>query len=283
MNDLLNEMQQQNKKFTGNLRSFGNYILKNPEVLMHRNIEKIAKYSGTSPATIYRYIKRFGYSSYEVFIQDYLASFYENRRPVKYLTGSPDVGIDEWSKQHFQLEIENIAKTNMKFSPEKCHEAAQLILNARRRWVVGWRLEASAASYMAYTMNYMLGDTAQIESGLIGESLVSFKPQDILVVMSFQRYSSVTLSIMEKAQAKGLKIIVITDSEESPAVNFADVYFIAETSSLFFLDSYTAALAICNALTAEVSRIGREKIHENLIYQEMYFDQLGANTTKMEE
>src|SRR5699024_10577606 len=100
---------------------------------------------------------------------------------------------------------------------------------------------------------------------------------DVLIVMSFKRYNSMTLSIMEKAKAKGLTIIVITDSVDSPSIPLSDIHFIAETSSLYFLDSYTSALAICNALTAELSRIGKEKIHENIIYQEMFFDQHGSS------
>lgn len=280
MNNLEKEVNDKTKKLSGSLKVFGDFIMNNHSVLMNSNTQHLAEVSNISTGTIYRFIKLFGYKSLEEFAHDYLISAYRDRRPIKQLSTFTNQNLDDWHKRHFELEMENVGKTGLNFSKEHSQAAAKLILEAKHRWIIGWRLETSITSYLHYSFNYMLGNTTYVNSDLIGESILSFHRNDVLIVVLFQRYSSTTVSIVKQAKAKGMKIIAITDSPDNPIKDDVDIMFIAYKQSFYFLDSYTAALSISNALIAEISAIGKDKIYESIIYQEMFFDENNIKPNK---
>lgn len=280
MKNLEETVIEKTKTLSGSLKEFGEFIIENNSILINSHTKNISEMSGISTGTIYRFIKIFGYKSLEDFAQDYLVSAYQDRRPIKQLTKFTNLDLEDWDKRHFELELENVGKTGLKFSTEDAKIASEIILEAENRWVAGWRLETAITSYLHYSLNYMLGNTTVIHSDLIGESILSFNKNDVLIVVYFQRYSSTSLSIVKQAKAKKMKVIAITDSPESPIKNYADVCFVAYGKSVYFLDSYTAGLSVCNALIAEISNLGRDMIYKNIIYQEMFFANNHSKSTK---
>lgn len=280
MKNLETAVIEKTKTLSGSLKEFGEFIIANKSTLINSNTQNVSDMSGISTGTIYRFIKLFNYKSLENFAQDYMISAYQDRRPIKQLTKFTELDLEDWNKRHFELELENVGKTGLNFSTEDANAAARMILEADNRWIVGWRLETAIASYLHYSLNYMLGNTTVIRSDLTGESILSFNKNDVLIVVYFQRYSSTTLSIVKQARAKKMRVIAITDTPDSPIKDYADVCFIAYGKSVYFLDSYTAGLSVCNALIAEMSNIGRDMIYKNIIYQEMFFDNNHSESKK---
>lgn len=280
MKNLEKKVKDRNETLNGSLREFGDFVLNNYPILINSNSQNLSDASGISTGTIYRYIKIFGYTSLESFSYDFLISAYKDRRPIKHLSNFYELNLEHWDKNHFELELENVGKTGLNYSKEDSQKAAKILLESEQKWIVGWRLETSITGYLNYAFNYMLGNTNYIRSDLIGESILSFRKNDVLIVMFFKRYSSITMSIVKQAKAKGMQIIAITDSPESPIKNYADITFVASGKSFYFLDSYTAALSTCNALIGELSKIGKEQIYKNIIYQEMFFDENNLELNK---
>lgn len=280
MENLETAVIEKTKTLSGSLQEFGKFIIENNSILINSNTQNLSEASGISTGTIYRFIKLFDYKSLEDFAQAYMISAYQDRRPIKQLSKFTDLDLEDLQKRHFELELENVGKTGLNFTTEDAEAAARMILEAEHRWIVGWRLETAIASYLHYSLNYMLGSTTAIRSDLTGESILSFNRNDVLIVVYFQRYSSTTLSIVKQAKAKKMKVIAITDSPDSPIKEYADVCFVAYGKSVYFLDSYTAGLSVCNALIAEMSNIGRDAIYKNIIYQEMFFDKNHSESKK---
>ena len=76
---------------------------------------------------------------------------------------------------------------------------------------------------------------------------------DVLLGISFPRYSSRTLEAMRFAKRCGAQVVAITDGPMSPLHDIADVTLTARTDMASFVDSLAAPLSVINALIVAVS------------------------------
>ena len=85
-------------------------------------------------------------------------------------------------------------------------------------------------------------------AGEIFEQLLRIGPGDVLIAISFPRYSKVTMSTVKFAQDRGATIIGITDNEISPIYQMSDAALLAPCEMISFVDSMVAPLSLINAL-----------------------------------
>ena len=84
------------------------------------------------------------------------------------------------------------------------------------------------------------------------EQIYRLKEDDVVIGISFPRYSKRTLKAMEFAQQRGAGVITITDSPLSPMTQFADCTLIARSDMASFVDSLVAPLSLINALIVAI-------------------------------
>ncbi|MBQ7901085.1 MAG: MurR/RpiR family transcriptional regulator [Clostridia bacterium] len=71
---------------------------------------------------------------------------------------------------------------------------------------------------------------------------------DVVIAISYPRYSVRTMNAVKYAANKGSKIIAITDSDDAPITKYATHPLIAGSDMTNFVDSLVAPLSLCNAL-----------------------------------
>ena len=71
---------------------------------------------------------------------------------------------------------------------------------------------------------------------------------DVMIGISFPRYSTSTVDAVKFASNRGAKVIAITDSMASPVVKPADYVIIAKSDMASVVDSLVAPLSVINAL-----------------------------------
>ena len=81
---------------------------------------------------------------------------------------------------------------------------------------------------------------------------------DVLIGLSFPRYSSRTLKAMKFAKSKGATAIGITDNDTSPFHDVADICLYAKSDMVSFVDSLVAPLSLINALIVSIGIHSRE-------------------------
>ena len=91
-------------------------------------------------------------------------------------------------------------------------------------------------------------------AGEIFEQLFHIGPGDVLIAITFPRYSKVTMSTVKFARDRGATVIAITDSEASPLAESAQYTLCAKSDMASFVDSLVAPLSLVNALIVAVSR-----------------------------
>lgn len=150
--------------------------------------------------------------------------------------------------------------------------AVEAILGARTIYIIGVRSSSALAEFLNYYLSYMFENVRLIRTtsgSEIFEQLLRMDERDVMLAVSFPRYSSRIVNAVEYASQTGAKVVSLTDSENSPIAKGAHAVLTARSDMASFVDSLVAPLSIINALLAAVTR---KKQHE-----------LSATLTKLED
>lgn len=236
-----------------------------------QSAQRIAEKSGVSEATVHRLAQALAYSSFSEMHQDLRQLVIHDRRAVHNFIQSTSRQEESWLEKHFNQEAENIRQTMLQLEQGHIHEAARLLLQADRIWVVGWRMGLSVTAFFSFVMKYMLGNCELIPQGGVAEYAPYIKPGDVVFACGFPRYCSRTLKLSRLAKEQQAQLMVLTDSGLSPFAKLADLVLLAECKSTGFLDSYTASLSVVNAIINEISYLDKDRVQGNLERMEFMF------------
>ena len=90
-------------------------------------------------------------------------------------------------------------------------------------------------------------------AGEMFEQMLGIGPEDVLIAISFPRYSRVTINTVKFARDRGADIIAVTDNELSPVYQLSDAALLAPCEMISFVDSMVAPLSLINALLVALS------------------------------
>ena len=130
--------------------------------------------------------------------------------------------------------------------------AVSTILEAKHIYIVGIRSCAPLASFLGFYLNLMFDDVRLLttnSSSELFEQMVRIEENDVIIGISFPRYSMRTLKALEFANNRSAKVITITDSIHSPMNLYSSCNLIADSDMASIVDSLVCtALSVINAL-----------------------------------
>ena len=85
------------------------------------------------------------------------------------------------------------------------------------------------------------------------DQLFRIGEEDVLIAVSFPRYSKITLQAVQFAKDRGATIVAITDNQMSPLYRMADAVLLAPSEMISFVDSMVVPLSMVNALLVSIS------------------------------
>ena len=150
-----------------------------------------------------------------------------------------------------QSDAEKIKSTLDQIDQNAFEAALDIILNAKHIYIVGIRSCASLASFMAFYFNLMFDNVHLLHtssSSELFEQMVRIGKEDVIIGISFPRYSMRTLKALEFANNRSAKVITITDSIHSPMNLYSSCNLIADSDMASIVDSLVAPLSVINAL-----------------------------------
>jgi DNA-binding MurR/RpiR family transcriptional regulator len=89
--------------------------------------------------------------------------------------------------------------------------------------------------------------------GLAAEDISFATPEDRILAISFTPYASETISLAQRAAARGVPIIAITDSPFSPLASVASLWFEIQEANFEGFRSMSATLSLAMTLTVAVA------------------------------
>jgi DNA-binding MurR/RpiR family transcriptional regulator len=105
------------------------------------------------------------------------------------------------------------------------------------------------------------------------EQLLPIGEQDVLIAISFPRYSNRTVRAVRYAHSRGADVVALTDSAQSPLAPYADQVLTARSDMASFVDSYVAPLSVINALIVALSKKKKQDVAETFEKLEAIWDE----------
>lgn len=175
------------------------------------------------------------------------------------------------SEEFFRKVLNNdqnlIEVTKNEMNPEMFANAVDMISKARDIYVLGVRSCSPLAEYLSFYLNQIFNHVRLVHtnsSSEIYEQMLHIHEKDIIIGISYPRYSMRVLKALEYANSKNAGIITLTDSINSPMCLYSSCNLIAKTGLTSIVDSMTAPLSIINALVVSLCAKKRKQVAENL-------------------
>jgi DNA-binding MurR/RpiR family transcriptional regulator len=218
--------------------------------------EKIADATGVSKATANRLGRRLGLSGYPELQQLLREELKEALRPIENLTDTirrPGAGGETPWAESIRQDLHLIANIRTPGGDGAFAKASLGLAKARRVFFLGFGSSAFIAQYGAFCMSTIreYADAIVDGSGIEGmqRKIMEAGEQDVAVQIAFARYSEHGVRAARQLKAQGVKLIAITDSEESPIAPLADIRFLVERKTGFVMSASGAgALSVIEAL-----------------------------------
>jgi len=248
-------------------RKIARYILENYRDLAFDTAGCLSQKIGVSESMVVRFANRIGLSGYPEMQRMAQEMIRAELAPADRLVHGDVAEPNSLLERVFEQDRENLAKTLQGCDREVLKQVAEFLVKSRHVWVIGLRESAALAKLLATFLDSVLAGVTPLIHGdaELFEKIRRVEAGDVVIGMSFARYTRRTVEAMEFAKRVGAVVIAITDSLISPAAQVADLTIRAYVDMVSFFNSYTAVVAIINALVAEVVAAAPDKAKEQLV------------------
>ena len=276
-NDLSNRINESYSKLSKGQKLLATYITDNYDKAVFLTAAKLGEVVGVSESTVVRFAMHLGYRGYPEF-QSALEELVRNklnsiqRMEVTYGRISQSKILESVLKS----DAEKINSTLEKIDQAAFEMAVDTILNAKHIYIIGIRSCAPLASFMAFYFTLMFENVRLIQtssSSEIFEQMVRIGKEDVIIGISFPRYSMRTLKAMEFANNRSAKVITLTDSVHSPMNVYAACTLIAKSDMASIVDSLVAPLSVINALVVALCMKRQADVKKTLESMEKLWDE----------
>lgn len=243
-------------------RRIAEYIAQHYAQAMFMTAAALGAECGISESTVVRFATAMGYEGYPE-LREALASLVRQRLTSEQRFAiASNLSEDAVLSTVLHNDQQNIRKTVEALSQKDFDEVVSRLLGARRIYVMGLRSAAPLAQFLYLYLHQILDEVVLVQNTLgdVFEEIARIGNQDVLVGISFPRYSSRTLECMRFARQNGAQVIGLTDGDMSPLREVSDVCLCACTDMASFVDSLSAPLSVINALIVSVGLRRREEL-----------------------
>lgn len=268
-NDLIRRINEKYPKLSKGQKLLANYILKHYEKAVFLTAAKLGAIVGVSESTVVRFANELGYDGYprlQRALEELVKTKLTSVQRMEITSGRID--HDRVLKSVLQSDAEKIKDTLDEIDETTFNASIDMILNARNIYILGVRSCASLASFLGFYFNLIFDNVKLIHTNSVSEmfeQILRMNEEDVVIAISFPRYSKRTLKAIEFAHSRNTKVITITDSELSPLTQYADYNLLARSDMASFVDSLVAPLSLINALIVSLSLKKKDQIKNSLV------------------
>lgn len=251
-NDLTSRINECYGSLSKGQKILATYITDNYDKAVFLTAAKMGQVVGVSESTVVRFATHLGYKGYPEF-QKALEEMVRNKlNSIQRM----EVTYGRISQSHIletvlQSDQEKIKDTLEHIDEHAFELAVDTIIKAKHIYTVGIRSCAPLAAFMAFYFNLMFENVTLLQtnnSSELFEQMVRISKDDVIIGISFPRYSMRTLKAMEFANNRNAKVITLTDSVHSPMNLYSSCNLIARSDMASIVDSLVAPLSVINAL-----------------------------------
>ena len=265
MQDMIDRLNQSGKRLSKGHRKIAQYIVEHYDKAVFMTASKLGESVGVSESTVVRFASAMGYEGYPQ-LQRSLQELVSHRLTANQrFEMSTEIDPREALGVVLKSDMQNLRATMEQMDASIFEDVVKRLLSAKSIYVMGLRSAAPLAQFMGYYLNYIFDNVHLVSSGAtdVFEEISKLKENDVLVGISFPRYSTRTLEAMRFAKRCGAQVVAITDGPMSPLADMADATLTARTDMASFVDSLAAPLSLINALLVALCMHRKEALKEH--------------------
>jgi len=250
--DVLSVITAASGSFSKGQRRIAKYILENYDKAAFMTASKLGETVGISESTVVRFAAELGYNGYPAMRKALQEMIKNCLTSVQRIEVARDIlNNEDVLTSVLTADVEKIHMTLEEVDRDAFNQTVDRLVKAEHVYVMGLRSSAPIASFMGFYLNMLVPNVRVVNESSaseIFEQILRISSGDVLVAISFPRYSLRTVRAMQYARDKGAEVIGITDSEASPVAGSATIRLYAKSDMLSFIDSLVAPLSLVNAL-----------------------------------
>lgn len=275
--NLLKTIEEKMPTFSKGQKRIAAYVIENYDKAAYMTASKLGAIADVSESTVVRFADELGFGGYPDFqrslrelVRTKLTSF-QRIEVANNIIGDGDV-----LSKVLSLDVEKIRHTLEGIDRDDFMAAVDKIISAKNIYIMGVRSSSYLAGFLSYNLR-MIFDNVRLVSTTSGsdmfEEIMSIDRDDVMIAISFPRYSKRIINAVDFAKAAGTDVIAITDSPLSPIASPSDYLLVAQSDMVSFVDSLTAPMSIINAIVVAVAKKKQDELSVRLRQLEEIWDE----------
>ena len=274
--DLIRRLNRRGEPLSKGHRRIAAFIAQHYDKSASMTASALGEQCGVSESTVVRFAAALGYEGYPQ-LQDTLRNLVRQRLTTEQRFAiAAEINEDDVLRTVLKNDAQNIRQTIDDLPRKDFDDVVRRILAARRVYVMGLRSAAPLALFLYHYLHQILDGVFLVHNtiGDVFEEIVRIREGDLLIGLSFPRYSTRTLECMRFARAAGAEVVGITDGALSPLYEVAHICLCAQTDMASFVDSLAAPLSVINAVILSVGLSRKEELGRHFSHlEEIWNDQ----------
>ncbi len=264
-NDLLFNIQKIFPKLSKGQKRIAQFIIDHYDKAAFMTASKLGGQTNVSESTVVRFANSLGFEGYPQLQRSLQDIIKTKLTTVQRVEMGKDYSNDmDVVERIMKSDLDNVRSTIESIDYETIEKVIDAIMGADKIYIIGLRSSKSLADFLGFYLSLILGNVSMVGYGIsdIYEQMLHISEKDLLISLSFPRYSSRTIEVTKYAKEQGAKVVAITDSVISPIAGIADYYLTAKSSMASFVDSLVAPLSLINAVIVAIGMREKKDITE---------------------
>ncbi len=265
--NLLTKIEEEYKNLSKGQKRIADYILEHYDKASFMTAAKLGNLVGVSESTVVRFAAELGYEGYPE-LQKALQEIIRVRLTAVQRLEVASNRVDEENILQTVLmsDMEKIKVTLEQIDRTAFQKTVETILSAKHIYILGVRSSAALASFLGFYFNLMFQNIRLVHTSSVSEmfeQILNLEQGDVVIGISFPRYSKRTIQALQYAKDSGATVISLTDSESSPLVPLSHIALTSRSDMVSFADSLVAPLSLINALIVAISMQKKDEVTRN--------------------
>lgn len=275
--DVRKRMKNSMDTFSKSRKRIAQYILDNFDTAPFLTAAKLANVVDTSESTVVRFAVELGFEGFPEMAKAMQEQARQSLTSVQRMKmANETIDRKDVLKSVLKADITRIKDTMEDLDRGTFNRIVDRLIAAKKIYILGVRSSAALAMYMGFYFNLIFDNVNLVQTtsaSEVFEQILGAGEDDVVIGISFPRYSKRTSKAMEYTGKKGAYVVAISDTVNSPIAKWADSTLIAHSDMTSFVDSLTAPLSVINALIVAVGLRREDKVMGTLTALEKIWDE----------
>lgn len=269
-NRTLATLKEQIPDLPKGLRTVAKYVIDHPSDFGLDPIRETAKKAGVSTYTLVRLAERMGFGGYDEMRDPFrqalvsAAAVVEQPAWLERFQQDDDIGRIQAEASMNSMAI--VQRTLEQQDAAQMARVVTMLMAAPTVYLTAVRATYALAYYLHYVGRMALPSLQLIPRHMNSpvDELHDAQPGDVMIALTFTPYSRETIEACKLARRKGVRLIMISDSEIVAPDFSADETLLASVLSPHHFGCYAGAMALIETLIAQLVTAGGEAARDRI-------------------